>query len=77
MRLLLREQSVEGRSFNSDLDAEPFDRPSDVQAEPGRVIATGPDATRLSFTPAAAFETAHRLEEAALEAEGKSKWRKE
>lgn len=61
----------------SRLDPDPSDRPSDVRVEPGRVIATGPNDSRLDFTPAAAFETAHRLEEAALEAEGRRKWRKE
>lgn len=68
---------MEAEPFKLDEDAEPFDQPSDVEAAPGKVIATGPDSTRLAFTPAAAFETAHRLEEAALQAEGKKKWRKD
>ncbi len=59
------------------MKAKLFDTPSDVHAEPGKVIADGPGGEHIEFTPAAAFETAARLETAALEAEGSKTWRKD
>ncbi len=46
------------------------DIPSDVAAEGGEVIVTGPDGVAYSMTPPAAEETSDRLMKGAAEAQG-------
>ena len=49
---------------------QPYDTPSDVNAEAGEVIVDGPDGVAVSLTPDAALETSQRLLEAGLMAQG-------
>lgn len=49
---------------------KPHDVPSDVVAEEGEVIVTGPDGVAYSMTPPAAEETSDRLMKGAAEAQG-------
>ena len=48
----------------------PWNEPSEVEAEDGEVVVDGPDGVALSFTPAAAIETSERLLEGGLAARG-------
>jgi len=52
------------------IDAEIYDKPSDVDAEDGSVIVKGPDAVDVRMTANAAEETSERLLEGALKARG-------
>jgi hypothetical protein len=53
------------------LQDEPVhDEPSEVDAEGGVVVMTGPADVRARFTPEAAEETAERLSTSALKARG-------
>ena len=49
---------------------DPFNEPSSVEPVEGDVIVQGPGATGLSMTPAAARQTADRLNDAAARADG-------
>lgn len=45
-----------------------FDKPSEVSSDDGHVHIHGPDGIDVAMTPAAAFETAQRLDAAAIDA---------
>lgn len=49
--------------------AKVHDEPSDVIAEAGEVIQSGPGNVAVSFKPGAAIETGHRLIDKGLKAE--------
>ena len=51
-------------------DDKLYDEPSEVDAEDGVVLMTGPGALRVRFTPDAAEETSERLTAGALKARG-------
>lgn len=46
---------------------KPFDEPSEVSNEQGAVHIGGPDGTDVAMTPAAALETARRLDAVAID----------
>ena len=52
-------------------DGRVHDRPSDVEAEAGEVMVSGPDGVAVSMTPDAAVETGYRLIDGGAEAQGK------
>lgn len=43
------------------MEPQTYDKPSEVQAEHGRVLVDGPDDVDFAFTPDAATETGKRL----------------
>lgn len=47
-----------------------YDEASEVDAEKGLVIVTGPDAVKVRLTPSAAEETSERLLNGAMKARG-------
>ena len=51
-------------------DREIYDEPSDVEAEDGVVVVSGPNAVDVRMTPDAAEETSQRLLTGALKARG-------
>jgi hypothetical protein len=51
-------------------DDEVYDQPSEVDAEDGVVVMSGPADLRARFTPDAAEETADRLTTGAMKARG-------
>lgn len=51
-------------------DKDIHDEPSEVDAEQGVVVVSGPDAVGVRLTPDAAEETSHRLLTGALKARG-------
>lgn len=51
---------------------EPYNEPTEVLAEQGQVLVSGPDGVAVSLTPAAALETSERLLKAGLQAQGQA-----
>ena len=51
-------------------DKTVYDEASDVDAEDGAVVVSGPDAVDVRFTPDAAEETSERLNTGAMKARG-------
>jgi len=49
---------------------EPYNEPSEVEADEGAVIVDGPDGVAVTLTPEAAAETSHRLLSGAADAAG-------
>ena len=52
------------------MSRRPYEEPSEVAAENGKVLVDGPDGVAIALTPDAALETSERLSQAGAEAHG-------
>jgi hypothetical protein len=59
-----------GKTREIQVQREPYDEPSHVEAEQGSVFVDGPDGVAVSMTPEAAAETSDRLLHGAAQAQG-------